>query len=148
MATNGAGLEVTRRFNRIAIGGCGRTGASIAAELCRPGRIVHVLDIEVDAFDHLQSEVVRSGQIVPFLADITLESDLRKTGVQDADVFLATTGSDAVNLMAGQIARHILDVAHVVCRLDDPVKRDMYMDLDLTTISHTEVLRDLALQHL
>lgn len=148
MANDGESVEVTRQFNRIVIGGCGRTGASIAASLCRPGRTVHVLDFEVDAFDNLPHEVVRGGLLVPYLADITLESDLRQTGVQDADVFLATTGSDAVNLMAAQIARHLLEVGHVVCRLDDPVKRDMYMELDLTTISHTEVLRDLALQHL
>ena len=89
-----------------------------------------------------------SGLLVPFLADITLESDLRKTGVQDTDVFIATAGSDAVNIMAAQIARHILEVNSVLCRLDDPVKRQMYEDLDITTISHTEILRDLALERL
>ena len=86
--------------------------------------------------------------LVPFLADITLESDLRKTGVQDTDVFIAIAGSDAVNIMAAQIALHILEVKTVVCRLDDPVKRDLYEGLDVTTISHTEILRDLALERL
>ncbi len=86
--------------------------------------------------------------LVPFLADITMESNLRKTGVQDTDVFIATAGSDAVNIMAAQIARHILEVNRVVCRLDDPVKRELYEGLEITTISHTEILRDLALERL
>ena len=148
MATNGAPVPMIRGLNRVAIGGCGRTGASIATALCRPGRTVHILDTSVDAFDHLPRDVVSRGLLVPFLADITLESDLRKTGVQDTDVFIATAGSDAVNIMAAQIARHILEVNSVVCRLDDPVKRDLYEGLDITTISHTEILRDLALERL
>ena len=148
MTNNCAPLPMIRGLNRVSIGGCGRTGASIATALCRPGRTVHILDSSVDAFDHLPRDIVRNGLLVPFLADITLESDLRKAGVQDTDVFIATAGSDPVNIMAAQIALHILDVNRVVCRLDDPVKRDLYEDLDLTTISHTEILRDLALERL
>lgn len=148
MVSNGAPLPMTRGLDRVAIGGCGRTGASIAAALSRPGRSVYILDTSIDAFDHLPRDVIRRGFLVPFLADITLESDLRKTGVQDADVFIATTGSDAVNIMAAQIARHTFEVNSVICRLDDTVKRDMYRDLDITTISHTEILRDLALERL
>ena len=148
MANNGAPASATGPLNRVAIGGCGRTGASIAAALCRPGRTVHILDASVDAFNHLSRDVVERGLLVPYLADITLESELRKAGVQDSDVFIATAGTDAVNIMAAQIARHILDVNSVVCRLDDPVKRDLYEGLDITTISHTEILRDLALERL
>ena len=148
MPTNGAPMAATRGLNRVAIGGCGRTGASIATALCRPGRTVHILDTSVDAFDHLPRDVTRSGLLVPLIADITLESELRKTGMQDADVFIATAGADAVNIMAAQIARHMLDVNSVVCRLDDPVKRDLYESLNITTISHTEILRDLALERL
>ena len=148
MTNSGAPVPMIRGLNRVTIGGCGRTGASIAMALCRPGRRVHILDTSVDAFDHLPRDVVRRGLLVPYLADITLESDLRKSGVQDTDVFIATAGSDAVNIMASQIALHILDVNSVVCRLDDPVKRELYEGLDITTISHTEILRDLALERL
>ena len=148
MTNNGAPLPMIRGLSRVAIGGCGRTGASIATALCRPGRTVHILGTSVDAFDHLPRDIVRGGLLIPYLADITLESDLRKTGVQDTDVFIATAGSDPVNIMAAQIALHILDVKSVVCRLDDPVKRELYEGLNITTISHTEILRDLALEQL
>ena len=137
-----------RGLNRIVVGGCGRTGAAVAVALSGPGRPVHVLDILADAFDNLPENTVRQGMVIPYLADITLESELRLTGVRDADVFIAVTGSDPVNIISAQIARHILGVTNVMCRLDDPVKRDMYENLDLTTISHTEVLKDLVLQRL
>lgn len=148
MAVNSGPARATRRLNRVAVGGCGRIGASIAVALGSPGRTIHILDIVIGAFDHLPPDAVRQGIVTPFLADITLESDLRATGVQDADVFIAVAGSDAVNVMAAQIARHILGVSSVICILNDPIKRDMYENLELTTISHTEILRDLALQHL
>ena len=138
----------TRDLNRIVVGGCGRTGAAIAVALSSPGRTVHVLDILADAFDNLPEDTVRQGMVIPYLADITLESELRLTGVRDADVFIAAAGSDPVNIISAQIARHILGVTNVICRLDDPVKRDMYENLDLTTISYTEVLKDLVLQRL
>ena len=137
-----------RGLNRIVVGGCGRTGAAIAAALSGPGRTVHVLDVLADAFDNLPENTVRQGMVIPYLADITLESDMRLAGVRDADVFIAVAGSDPVNIISAQIVRHILGVTNVICRLDDPVKRDMYENLDLTTISYTEVLKDLVLQRL
>ena len=135
-------------LNRIVVGGCGRTGAAIAVALSGPGRTVHALDVLADAFDNLPENTVRQGMVIPYLADITLESDMRLAGVRDADVFIAVAGSDPVNIISAQIVRHILGVTNVICRLDDPVKRDMYENLDLTTISYTEVLKDLVLQRL
>ena len=148
MAASRGPVGGTATLNRIVIGGCGRSGVAIATALSSPRRTVHILDVLEGAFDHLPEEPVRRRMVIPYLADITLESELRLTGVQDADVFIATSGSDAVNIMAAQIAHHILGVRNVICRLDDPVKREMYDSLHLTTIGHTEILRDMALQRL
>ena len=131
---------------RVVIGGCGRTGAAIASALSMSNRTVVVVDLSQDAFDHLPNDAVQNGRIVPRIGDITLESDLRANGAPDAEVFIAAAGSDAVNIMAAQIARHMIMVGEVICRLDDPVKRDLYEGLDLTIVSHTEILRDLVLQ--
>ena len=148
MGTNDRITFPTVGLSRVAVGGCGRTGAAIAAALSRPGRTVYVLDVFADAFDNLPDDVIRKGLVMPYLADMTLESELRLTGVQDVDVFVATAGRDPVNILAAQIARHILGVRSVICRLNDPIKREMYEKLDLTTIGHTEILRDLVLQRI
>ena len=148
MGTNDRTTFPARGLSRVAIGGCGRTGAAIAAALSRPGRTIYVLDVFPDAFDNLPDDVVQKGLVMPYLADMTLESELRFTGVQDVDVFIATAGRDAVNILAAQIARHILGVRSVICRLNDPVKREMYEKLELATIGHTEILKDLVLQRI
>ena len=136
------------RTDRVAIGGCGRTGAALAAALGASARVVLVMDTSPTAFDQLPVDAVRQGRILPRIADITLESDLRAAGAQDADVFIAVSGSDAVNIMAAQIALHLFRVGQVICSLDDPVKRDLYARLDLTVISPTQPLTELALRHI
>ncbi len=131
---------------RAVIGGCGRTGAAIAAAIAAAGRIVYVLDVLPSAFDKLPPDDVRDGVIRARLCDITLESQLIVAGVQDADMFIAVGGSDPVNAVAAQIAHHVLRIPDVICRLDDPVKREMYERLNICAISPTRVLRDLAME--
>ena len=136
------------RTTAAVIGGCGRTGAAIAGALSDSGCMVRVFDVTPSAFDRLQTGPEPNGTIIPLLGDITLESHLRRAGTQDADVFIAVSGSDSSNIIAAQIALHILRVPVVICRLDDPVKRDLYDRLDLTTVSNTHMLRDLVVERL
>ena len=140
--------SVTPQGGRAVVGGCGRSGAAVAVALSELGCRVRVIDIIPSAFDHLPEERGQAGVLEPLLGDITLESDLRLAGVQDCNIFIAVTGNDSVNIMAAQIAQHILQIPTVICRLDDPVKRDLYEQLELVTISHTHMLRDLAVQAL
>ena len=130
------------------IGGCGRTGAAIAGALSESGCMVRVFDVNPTAFNRLPMGPGPNERIGPVLGDITLESHLRRAGAQDADLFVAVAGSDSVNIMAAQIALHILRVPVVMCRLEDPVKRDLYDQLDLNTLSQTHLLMDLVLKHL
>ncbi len=131
---------------RIVIGGCGRTGAALAAALCESGSLVHVLDLVPSAFDRLSPTLLKSGRVQPRLADVTLASSLRTSRVQDADVFIAVTGSDSINVTAAQIAQHIFRVPTVICRMDDPVKRDMYEALEMTTVSQSYLVKDMVVQ--
>lgn len=130
---------------RVVIGGCGRTGAVLAAALCESGSLVQVLDVVPSAFDRLSPSLIRNGRVQPRLADITLASSLRISRAQDADVFISVTGSDSVNATAAQIAHHILRVPTVICRMEDPVKRDMYEALELTAMSHADLVRDMVI---
>ncbi len=134
--------NVTLLAKRVVIGGCGRTGSALASALCESGSIVHVLDTAPFAFDRLAPALVRSNRARPRLADITLASSLRQAQAQDVDIFIAVTGSDAVNATAAQIAHHIFRVPTVVCRMDDPIKRNMYRGLEIVAISQAEFIRD------
>ncbi len=129
---------------RVAIGGCGRTGAEIATAASQAGKPVQILDLTPGAFDRLPTRMTESGQIMPVVGDVRLESHLRRVATRDPDVFIAVTGSDSVNVTAAQIALHILRIPTVICRIDDPIKRDLYERLGLTTISPANVVRDLV----
>ena len=133
-------------IRRVAIGGCGRTGAILAAAFCESGNTVQVLDLVPAAFDRLLQNLVRSGRIYPRIADVTLTSNLRAARIQDSDVFISVTGNDYVNAMAAQIAHHILMVPTVVCRVDDPVKRDMYEALEINPFSHSSLVKDTVVE--
>ena len=131
---------------RAVIGGCGRTGAALAVALCEAGSLVQALDLVPSAFDRLSPTLIRNGRTQPRLADITLASSLRAARAQDADIFIAVTGSDSVNVTAAQIAHHIFRVPTVICRMDDPIKRDLYRTLEISAISHADLVRDMVIQ--
>lgn len=123
--------------------GCGRTGADIAVALSEAGYVVLILDTVIASFDILPSGMVDDGDIQPILGDGTLESDLRRAFAQDASVFIAVSGNDAANALSAQIAHHMLHIPKVICRLNDPVMKEMYEGLELTTVSPTGLVRDL-----
>ncbi len=137
----------TTRFlaRRVVIAGCGRTGAVLAAGLCELGSLVHVLDLLPSAFDRLSPDLIKSGRVQPRLVDVTLASNLRMVRVQDAELFISVTGSDSVNITSAQIAHHILRVPTTICRVDDPIKRDMYEELELTAVSHAHLVREMVI---
>ncbi|MCL0028896.1 NAD-binding protein [Dehalococcoidia bacterium] len=129
----------------VVIVGCGRTGAAIATAMSETGSMVHILDVSIRAFDLLPTGLIEYGQIVPMVGDGTLESDLRKASAQDAQVLIAVSGKDAANVMSAQIAHNILGISKVICRLSDPVLKEMYASLGLVTVSPTRLVSKLII---
>ena len=130
----------------VVIMGCGRIGASVATVLAERGHTLHILDIDLSAFSPLPTGMIGDGRILPILGDGTLEVDLRMAATQDADMFIAASGKDALNALAGQIARHILQVPTVICRINEPTRKEMYSRLGLITISATSLVTEMVLE--
>ena len=105
---------------------------------------VRIMDMDPEAFRRLPAWMLENGQIGTVLGDVTLESSLRRAVDQDSATFIAMTSSDTVNIMAAQIAYHTLMIPTVICRIDDPVKRDLYERLELTAFSHTNTMTELV----
>lgn len=129
---------------KTVIMGCGRVGAELATLLDREGQEVVILDIDPDAFGQLPdgfkgSCVVGNG----------IDQDvLQRIGLAEADAFVAVTPGDNRNVMACQIAKHIFGVPRVVCRIFDPIRQELYRNLDLETISPTKEVARLLRQAL
>ncbi|MCH8109994.1 MAG: TrkA family potassium uptake protein [Chloroflexi bacterium] len=136
---NGAGSK------RVVVVGCGRLGATITTALAEQGYSIHILDLNFAAFERLPPGMISDGQIVPIVGDGTLESDLRKAYSQEADVFIAVTGRDTRNALAAQTAKHIFQVPNVICRMNDPIRTEMYNELGIVAISATKLVSDMIL---
>ena len=130
----------------VVIMGCGRTGAVLASALAEAGHLLRVLDLDAAAFDRLPEGLVQSDRVVPVVGNGTLESDLRKASVQDADVYIAASGRDTVNILSAQLAKHALQVRRVVCRTKDPTKREVFGQLGLLTVSPTMLVTEAVLK--
>ena len=124
---------------RIVIMGCGRVGARLASLLDEDGHDISVLDWDSYSFRRLPQDF--GGQAL--LGNGLDEDALRKAGIEEADAFVAVTQGDNRNIMSAQIAKHIFNIPKVVCRIYDPLRRDLYEMLGLEAISPTSIFADI-----
>lgn len=123
---------------RILLVGCGRVGARLAQELDAAGHDVTIIDTNASAFTRLGENF--GGEAV--IGDGIDVDTLRRAGIQDADAFCSLTQGDNRNIMAAQIAQHLFKVPHVICRIADPIRDEVYQKLGLKTYCPTIIGSD------
>jgi len=129
---------------KVVIMGCGRVGAQLAVLLDKEGHQVTVLDSEAYSFRRLPPDFTGTA----LLGNGIDEEVLKRAGIEEADVFVVVTQGDNRNVMAAQIAKHIFNVPRVICRIYDPLRRDLYETLGLEAISPTTVFAQLLKEKL
>lgn len=126
----------------IIIVGCGRLGSYIANSLSGSGHGVVVIDKEESALNLLSAEY--SGfRITGDAAEFNV---LQQVKMDKADVVIATTQEDNLNLMIAQIAKSFFHVPKVMARVFDPKREKIYRDFDIATICPTTFAGDLFLE--
>ena len=128
----------------VVIMGCGRVGAQLASLLDAEGHKVTVLDVDSYSFRRLPPTFGGTALV----GDGTDEEMLKKAGIEEAEAFVAVTQGDNRNVMAAQIAKHIFNITKVVCRIYDPLRKDIYEALGLEAISPTTVFAQLLKEKL
>jgi len=129
---------------KVVIMGCGRVGARLAMLLDAEGHLVTVLDTDTYSFRRLPP--IFSGTAL--VGDGTDEESLRKAGIEEADAFVAVTQGDNRNVMAAQIAKHIFNVPKVICRIYDPLRRELYNTLGIEAFSPTTIFAQMLKEKL
>lgn len=119
----------------IIIVGCGRLGSHLANQLSSVGHSVVVIDNDETTFGYLSSDF--SGFQIS--GDATQTSVLEEAKLKKADVFFAVTHDDNVNLMVAQIAKKIFNIPHVLARVFDPRREQVFERLGVETICPTSV---------
>ncbi len=122
----------------IIVVGCGRVGASLAVVLDTPENEVSIVDVDAGAFNRLNGEF-QGHKIVGQGFD---EDVLLAAGIEDCDAFAAVTSQDNVNLMASEVARRLYKVPHVITRLINPERLDLYRQLGLDHVCDTELVAE------
>jgi len=124
--------------------GCGRVGAQLAAMLDREGHQVTVVDYDAYSFRRLPHDFGGTA----LLGNGIDQEVLKRAGIEKADAFFVVTQGDNRNVMAAQIGKHIFNVPRVICRIYDPLRRDIYETLGLEAISPTTVFAQLLKEKL
>jgi len=119
----------------IVIVGCGRLGSHLANQLSRDGHSVVVIDRAEATFSDLSADF--SGFRIA--GDATQMAVLQEARLKKADVLIATTHEDNVNLLVAQVARKVFNVPLVLARVFDPKREEVYAQLGIDTICPTSV---------
>jgi trk system potassium uptake protein TrkA len=122
----------------VVVVGCGRAGSALSNLLSLEGHSVVVIDTSKERFSALNDQF--SG-ITIFGSGMDL-SALREANIHSADIFIAVTGNDNLNLVSAQIAKKIFNVPRVLARVENAQKRDAYRHYELEIVSATNLLAE------
>jgi trk system potassium uptake protein TrkA len=128
----------------IVIMGCGRVGSRLALGLQDKGHTVAVVDQSADAFRRLGTTF--TGTTVQ---GIGFEREtLLKAGIETADAFAAVSSGDNSNIISARIARENFGVQHVIARIYDPARAEVYERLGIPTVATVSWTTDQILRRL
>lgn len=119
----------------IIVAGCGRLGGGLAASLSLKKKDVIIIDEKEEAFRKLAA----SYGGLTMCADVNNLSKLEEAGIRKADVFIAVTDKDNVNIMAAQIAKQVYGVRHVLVRIYDEEKIKLLQGTGVEAFCPTEL---------
>jgi len=124
--------------------GCGRVGSTLARSLERQGHDVAIIDQDESAFRRLGSGFEgRRVTGVGFDRDTLIDA-----GIQQAYAFAAVSSGDNSNILAARVARETFGVEHVVARIYDPGRAEVYQRLGIPTVATVKWTADQMLRRL
>jgi trk system potassium uptake protein TrkA len=115
----------------VIIAGCGRVGSELAVNLERLGHSVAVVDKEPKAFERLRDDFTGKA-VVGFVFDRDI---LEEAGIKDAEAFASVTNGDNSNIVSARMAKEHYRLPHVVARIYDPRRAQIYQRLGIQTVA-------------
>jgi trk system potassium uptake protein len=124
--------------------GCGRVGVTLAHTLDDSGHSVAIIDQDDRAFRRLRSGF--SGRKV---TGVGFDRDtLRHADIENAYAFAAVSSGDNSNILATRVARETFHVPHVVARIYDPGRAEIYQRLGIPTVAAVRWSADQVLRRI
>ena len=124
--------------------GCGRVGATLAHALEDSGHSVAIIDQDERAFRRLRTGF--SGRKV---TGVGFDQDtLKQADIENAYAFAAVSSGDNSNILATRVARETFHVEHVVARIYDPGRAEIYQRLGIPTVAAVRWSADQVLRRI
>ncbi|MCS3491474.1 MULTISPECIES: TrkA family potassium uptake protein [Micrococcaceae] len=124
--------------------GCGRVGVSLAHTLDSAGHSVAVIDQDPHAFRRLSKGF--SGSTVTGMG---FDKDtLEAAKIDEAYAFAAVSSGDNSNILATRVSRETYNVPHVVARIYDPGRAEIYQRLGIPTVAAVRWSTDQVLRRI
>lgn len=101
---------------KIIIIGCGKVGSTLAEELCEEDHELVVIDKNPRKIQQLSESV----DVMGYAGNGSSIQVLSEAGVEEADILIAVTGSDELNLLCCLIAKKV-SRCHTIARVRNPV---------------------------
>lgn len=125
---------------KVVIVGGGKVGYYVAKTLIENGTEIALIEQDKQRCELIADEL----DISVICDDGTTVEALLQAGTVNADAFIAVTGSDEANIVAGQIAKRKFQVERVIARANDPknVEAMKLLGIDIA-VSSTQIITDL-----
>ena len=85
----------------IIIAGIGRVGYTLAKSLSEKGHDIVLIDIDKNVCKKASADI----DALVINGDCTKTKTLEEAGIEDADIYIAVTGKEEVNLMSSLLAK-------------------------------------------
>lgn len=117
---------------KILIGGAGNAGRSVVGYLSQANNDIVVVDTDKQRLDELAKEF----DVQTVVGSISHPGIMEKIGAKDADILIAITDNDEVNLVACQVAYTLFQIPKKIARVDseyflNPLWNTLYSDKNL-----------------
>lgn len=100
---------------KIIIVGCGKVGATIAGELNEEGHELTIIDQDREALENVTGNI----DVMGVEGNGAIYNVQMEAGIKEADLLIATTGSDELNILCCLIAKKAGD-CHTIARIRNP----------------------------
>jgi trk system potassium uptake protein TrkA len=122
----------------VVINGGGKIGEHLATNLLDNRHSVAIIEQNEKRLDHLA--LVLPGKALMILGDGCDSVFQADAGTGEADIFVATTGSDDVNLVSCEIANLVFGVRRTIARVNNPKNERIFRRMGIEAVSSTAVI--------
>lgn len=125
---------------KIIVVGCGKIGTTVVAEFVKEGHDLVALDYN----PQIISEITNTYDVMGVCGNATDYETLQEAGVEKAELFVAVTSDDELNMLSCLIAKK-MGASHTIARIRNPEYNDKSLDfmcrlLDVNMAINPELL--------